>query len=360
MKPKNATIRDVARAAGVSISTVSRVLNQRGVLSEEIRDKVLRAVKKYHYVPQKPGRKSRHPNAAPKRRSRATRILGLLLSSGIMKYYAEGDPYYGRLLGGIYQAVDRVNYHLMVGLHDKDKHALPSLVTQNKVDGLLIDEQIPEAIQEQLAARLPVVYIDKGPIKTDASSVEVNLQAAIRDILSFLWNLGHRDVACFIPDDAASQAGLFADTYGRFFAEKGYRPRMDVLNVPRDINEKTHAKVLAEYIREILNAPVRPTAVISWDAYLITILSELKHLGVRVPEDMSIVGIDDTPAALQVDPQLSSYRFPLNEMGRMAVEVLLQKIADPTRTPCQILLKGELIARGSSGPAPVPVAGSQQ
>ncbi len=347
---KNTTIRDVAAAAGVSITTISRVLNQSPIPTEETRARVLEVVQQLNYVSQKPGRKSRHPERTPKR-SRLTHTVGLLLSANIMERYSQGDPYYARLLGGIYQGADQSHSHLMVGLYDRNRQVLPPWIMQNKVDGLLIDAEVPPPIQLQLSGRMPVVFLDSGPAHPTASSVEPNLEAAVTETLDHLWDLNHRDIALFLPRGEARLIHRLLAAYATFFQMKNHRPRLDLLNAPRDISAATHRQVLERYAGELAAARPRPTALVSWDIYSGDILAALERQGTDVPREISVVGFDDLPLAAQSRPPMTSYRFPMDEIGRLAVETLQQIIIHPAGPVRKILLTGRLVVRDSTGPA---------
>ena len=91
--------------------------------------------------------------------------------------------------------------------------------------------------------------------------------------------------------------------------------------------------------------------MVSWDTYVLTLMEELQGLGMRVPEEFSLVGIDDMAAARRSTPQLTSYRFPMDEMGRSAIELLIQQIEDRSRPVRHLQINGQLIERGSCAAA---------
>lgn len=352
MTKKKTTIRDVASVANVSIATISRVLNNSSVPSEEIRQRVQKVIAELNYVPQRPGRKKR--SAAPEAKSPAHlplnaqggRNLALVLHPNILVDYADGEIYHARFLKGIYEAATLFGCQLMVFTYDGSDLA-PGFLDQGRFQGLLVDDHLPLELQRELVSDLPVVFINSSPRRTASSSVRPNFESAVTEILNHLWDHGHRDIAHFMAVNSPMINPTMISVYERFFAERGYEPRVKALNIPRDINPDTHFEVLRAYTQEALSAPVRPTAIIGEDVYVARIFLELSAKGIRLPEEMSLVGIDDTTIARHLTPQLSSYRFPMEEIGKASVEELLHRIADPQRCNRQIFLDGTLVVRGT-------------
>lgn len=313
----------------------------------------MESIKTLRYIPLRPGRKSSKEPSGAKHRPMKTNTIGLLLSSEIMSHYTQGDPYYARLINGIYLAVEKLDRHLMIGIHRKGKAVLPAFVAQEKVDALLVDDILPPSLLAELyARRIPVVFIDKAPLP-GGCSVEANMEVAVFQILTYLWDLGHRNIASFLVDDESPEMDRFASAYRRFFQWKKHVPQVGILNQRHGISSKTHTDVLDRYVEEVLKTTFRPTAIISWDTYAAYIQKGLIQHGIHVPKQISIVGLDDTLTATQTTPNLSSYRFPLEEIGLHAIALLLEMLNDPERSSTQLLLEGTLILRESSGPAPM-------
>ncbi len=366
MTRKKTTIRDVASVANVSIATISRVLNNSSAPSEEIRQRVQKVIAELNYVPQRPGRKKRSPAAQEgKHRPRlpsttkGERTLALVLNPNILVDYADGEIYHARLLKGIYEAVAYFEYQLMVFTYDGNDLA-PAFLNQNRFQGLLVDDHLPLELQRALVRELPVVFINSSPRRTASSSVRPNFGSAVTEILHHLWDQGHREIAHFKAINSPLINPGMINAYERFFSEKGYEPKVRALNVPRDINPDTHLDVLRAYTDEVLAAPVRPTAILSEDVYVARILMELSMRGVRLPDEMSLVGIDDTTIACHLNPKLSSYRFPMEEIGKASVEELLHRIGDPERSNRQVFLDGTLIERETVAPISAPETNTKE
>jgi LacI family transcriptional regulator len=346
---KNVTIRDVANAANVSIATISRVLNKSSVPSDEIRERVEKVIAQLDYVPQRPGRKKSRPNAPSKTKERSTRTIGLVMNSRIFYDLSEGELYFARLLRGIHEAAANSNCNLRVSTDDGSQ-SIPPLIANTRLDGLLIDDHIAATAQKILKDRMPVVFIDSSPRGVSGSSVRPDYEHAIFDILTYLWDLGHRDIAVFKAANSPLINPQMLAAYSRFFSEHAYEPRVQSLNVPRVIDTSTHFEVMEQFANDIMAATPRPTAVVAEDVYAARIHVELAKLGVKIPEEISLVGIDDTSVALHLEPQLTSYRFPMDEIGRASIEELIQKIDNPSRATRQIFINGEIVFRKSVAP----------
>ena len=105
--------------------------------------------------------------------------------------------------------------------------------------------------------------------------------------------------------------------------------------------------MVADYAREFAATQPRPTALISWDAYACPLLVELQRAGLSVPADVSVMGMDDIIATRLLGPQLSSYRFPMDEMGRSATDLLIQRIEDRSRPVRHLVVNGQIVERAS-------------
>ena len=198
MKPRVANIREVARAAGVSRTTVSLVLNNSPVPSAETREKVLNAARDLNYRPDPMFRQALQRRRAGHEPSHlATQTIGYLTSQVIFEGAQHQDGYYSRVLAGIQQAIDRQHYHLMWKTANMDRLALPEMVVENRIDGLLIEGTFPPVLRELLAKRLPVTFIDRAYPELPANSAMPHIEQGAREVLHYLWELGHRNIVTF-------------------------------------------------------------------------------------------------------------------------------------------------------------------
>lgn len=340
-------IRVVAQKAGVSITTVSRVLNNSSIPSSDTRNRVMEVVRELNYQPDPIFRQAfrRRPETEGKRE--LTHTLGYIMSDSFLECALHGDGYYSRVLAGIQKSARQNRYHVMLGSAGPEAVALPEMVTEHRVDGLLVEGSFTDGFRQMLIQRLPVVFIDRSFPDLPASSVMPNIERAVQEELEYLWELGHRHIVCFQPATEVAQYQAHQRAFQRFFAERNLRPPHGRLCEPWHITTPTHEQVMAEYARQFVAARPMPTALIAYDVYARTFTDDLQRLGVRVPEDVSVIGMDDTTHARHGHPQLSSYRFPLDDMGRTAVELLVQRIQDRSRAVHHVLVNGQMVERAS-------------
>ena len=181
----------------------------------------------------------------------------------------------------------------------------------------------------------------------EADSVMPNSAQAVREQLQYLWELGHRNIVTFQPIVMESHIDVYLRAFHQFFAERNHSLANPRLCVPREINSGTHARVMGEYAKEIVDASARPTALVTWDVYACGLLVELLRVGLRVPQDISVIGMDDVLDARLSSPPLTSYRFPMEEMGRSATDLLIERIQDRRRPVRNLLINGLLVERAS-------------
>ncbi len=329
----NITIVDVAREAGVSYSTVSRVVNNFKYVKPETRDRVEAAMKKLGYV------------ANLKARSLAggrSQVIGMLI-------YELDSSYQVEIVRGVDSELTQSDYDLMLSTTHKRKRKESTYVTQltqGIVDGLLfVLPRYIEAYTEDLEGKgFPYVLIDH--LGMDDSKINtvtaMNWQGAY-DATKYLIELGHKRIGFitgFIEVSSAQERlagyqtalrdhGLFVDPElifkGDFFEESGY-----------------------EATEKLLGLSKPPTAIFaSNDVSAIGAMRAVDEAGYQVPKDISIIGFDDVPEATYVRPRLTTVRQPLREMGRIAARILMARIEDPTLPPEQVELPTELIIRDS-------------
>ncbi|MBI3087972.1 MAG: LacI family DNA-binding transcriptional regulator [Candidatus Omnitrophica bacterium] len=321
-------IADVARAAGVSTTTVSRVLNKVSTVDEANRRRVLDAIKKLRYRP--------NPSAQRLAAGR-TSTLGLI----IPRYQGVFHSYFAlQVIKGIGMSAERSQYDLL--LHITDGNALPG---QPAVEGLIFldiygcEETLDRALEEGIPTVVLNHYLEELPV----TCVAIDNRNGAQRVVDYLVKLGHRDIAT-ITGDLKTQAGL-----DRL---EGFVNAMKARRLP----------VNNEYIRygdfglpsarkamdEMLKLKERPTAVfVASDDMALEAVTVALAKGVRVPEEVSIVGFDDNPIAAQARVPLTTVRQPLDEMGRLGVDILTQQITGKKKSPTKLLLPTELIERQS-------------
>ncbi|MEA2164891.1 MAG: LacI family transcriptional regulator [Thermoanaerobaculia bacterium] len=306
-----ATIHDVAARAGVSVATVSRVLNGIAVVREETSRDVRAAAKFLRYV----------PNVAARALSiRRSQTIGIVLPDVHGEFFSE-------VIRGIDLAARRAGYHILVsGSHSEPGEMLEVVETmRGRVDGLMI--MAPDVtlapIEELRVRELPIVLLNAASGNGDTISID-NFGGA-RAMMHHLHALGHERIA-FVCGPAHN-----ADARERL---RGYRHSMRSLPAA-SVRALEHQGAFTEESgfaagQKICEAALKPTAVFAAnDSMAVGLLAAFAAAGIRVPESMTVVGFDDIPIARYVAPPLTTMRVDIAELGRRAFSLLLDVINNP-------------------------------
>jgi LacI family transcriptional regulator len=336
------TIKDVARLAGVSVATVSRVLNSSAPVREETRDRVLAVAKELRFAPNSAAR------SLSRRRAGA---LGVILPDLYGEFFSE-------LLRGIDQESQRAGHSLLVSSSHHDSHGVGAAVRamRGRVDGLLV--MAPEVAAAALEANLPdglaVVLLNPMP-GAGLDSITVDNAGGARLVVQHLAAMGHGRIA-FITGPTRN-----ADAQGRL---RGYRAAMRAAGLPVDDALVARGEFTEESGWRAAHAIVsqpgeRPTAIFAAnDASAVGALAALREAGVSVPEEMAVVGFDDIPIARYATPPLTTVRVAIDVLGARAATLLLRAITGPARRPSRgarrEIVPAELVVRASCGPPPPP------
>jgi LacI family transcriptional regulator len=331
----NVTIIDVAEEAGVSYATVSRVLNNEAHVKPETRERVLRAMTHLGYSV------NRQARSLVRGRSQ---IIGLLV-------HDRATEYVGEIIRGIEAELGVAQYDLMLYTTHRRKTRESSYVAslaQGLADGLLLVlPRNPEAYLASLRQRrFPYVLIDHQGIGETAPAVGATNHAGAYDATQYLIELGHRRIG-FIT--GAMELGCARDRL------EGYQAalRKHQLAADPDLIVEGDFFQPGGYTgaRKLLALPQPPTAIFaSNDVSAFGVMEAVRDVGRRIPEDISILGFDDIPQAASVHPPLTTVRQPLEQMGRVATQMLLEYIHDPQHPAERKELGTELVIRHSCQP----------
>lgn len=333
-----ATVLDVAKRAGVSPMTVSRVVNSSGPVSPKLRTRVEKALKETGYVPN---------SVARNLRTKRTDTIGLVMPDIT-------NPFFTHVVRGVEVAARDAGLLLLLTNTDQrpDEEArVVSMLLQRQVDGMLA---IPAGTCAETArlckdAGVPLVIVDRRP-ETPGSIdvVRADSEGGAYELGKLLASLGHRYVAAITGPAYVPTAVDRAAGFSQAVQEEGLPPPI-ILHGDFSL-ESGH-----EMTMELMKLDPRPTAVFAANNFLaIGTQHAVEELGLRVPEDVALVGLDDLPADMVTFPFLTVAAQPAEEMGRRAVALLLKRIKEPGAPPEEILLPTELTIRRSSGD-PLPV-----
>jgi LacI family transcriptional regulator len=326
---------DVARSAGVSLSTVSRVVNDYAGINEDTRRRVLAAMRDLGYVAHIPARALA---------SGRTQMLGLLAQE-------VANPFHYAVIGGVDEQVARADFDLLLctthARREKEAEYVARL-SHGQVDGLLIvlPRGLPDYVEQLRAEGFPFVIIDYDAEAPGCTVVNAANRTGTRKAVEHLIALGHRRIAFITGRSNVGATHTRLDGYRDALAAAGIVVDGSMIAQGDFLEARGHAAAL-----ELLALPDPPTAIFgSSDATAFGVLRAAREIGLAVPRDLSVVGFDDVPEASYVSPALTTVRQPLREMGREAVRQLLGLLAEPARPTARIVLETDLVVRHSTAP----------
>lgn len=328
-----ATIKDVARRAKVSVASVSRALNGKGVIMPATRKRILRAAEKLHYVPHA---------AARTLSTRRTQTIGALLPDIYGEFFSE-------LIRGIDQAARRHGLHLLVtGSHGDAAEAEAAVrAMAGRVDGLLMMSPYvdSEPLGKFLPARGPIVLMNSRDKQRALASLTVDNYGGAFSMVRHLAGLGHRSIAHITGPDNNFDARERLRAYRA--AMTRLQPGAPAAVVVGDFSQESGYAAG----QQILRASERPDAIFAAnDMMAIGCLFALTEAGIRVPDEIAITGFDDIPIARFVTPPLTTVRVDITGLGSLAVERLVTAIeAKGEGHPSSEVVKAELVVRISCG-----------
>jgi DNA-binding LacI/PurR family transcriptional regulator len=334
---RGVTLEEVARIAGVSRATVSRVVNGNPRVNHDTRRTVEKAVERLGYIPN------------PAARSLVTRrsdSVALVIAEPSGRLFV--DPYFPRLLRGVGAELSARGLQLVLLMPEdsRDERRVERYLASGHVDGaLLVSLHGDDPVPEHLASRgVPVVVGARPPHGAAVSYVDVDNVQGARSAVEHLINTGRRTVATIAgPSDMAPGIDRL----------EGYRQALRAAGLPLD----PELEAVADFsdnggeaaMRRILGARPEVDGVFAAsDLMAIGAIRALREAGRRIPDDVGVVGYDDS-IARTVDPPLTSVRQPVEEMGREMTRLLVQAIEEGGSVPKRVVLGTDLIVRRSSG-----------
>jgi len=338
---KGATIYSVAERAGVSVATVSRMVNGSGYVGQQSRSRIQEAMEALQFEPN---------GLARSLNTKQSELLGLLLTD-------IANPFSAQIARGVQDAARGARYIPIICSTDTPEAERDTVraLRRKRVDGLILTPMQGERSDENMALLhtlcdkgMAMVCIGRRPVHPHADEVSTDTNAGARAAVVHLAALGHRRIG-FIGGQISRGVAM-----GRL---AGYRQGLADAELPADVSLVREGELDEDSGRRetlaLLSLPLPPTAVFCVnDRTAFGALAALAERGRRVPEDVSVVGFDDIPLAALIRPALTTVRQPAHELGRLAATFLLGRIAHPETPHQRSVLPCQLVARQSSGRAP--------
>ncbi len=336
MAEEKLTIRHIAKLAGVSRSTVSRVINDHPSVRRETREQVLSIVAETGFRPDPIARSLS---------SRRAGIIGLVIPLAIQSLFE--DPFFARLMQGISQGCNMHDYTLALFLlHTQEEEAklYPRLSRRQLLDGVIVtatrngDPLIPQL----LANRVPFVLHGRHE-DPRVSFADVDNVAGAYLAVTHLVRLGRRRIALI----TGPSGSLAAEDRKRGYLDALQERRLSIdeaLIIHGDFTETSSHQAMQGLL------PHEPDAVfVASDSMALGALRALREAGKRVPDEVAVVGFDDMPQAATADPPLTTIRQPIQQTGLLAVEMLIDILGNGANPARRIILPTELVIRASCG-----------
>ena len=330
----------IAEKAGVSRSTVSRVINNEPYVSEKTRERVMQVIEQEGFVP--------NP-AARMLVTQRTQVIGVIFPRNAIKLF-EDRYFYPTLLEGVTEVTNALDYSMLLWMKDavNDENRFYQRVLKNRLmDGLIVVSPTTDNnhfLSELLAAGTQFVMVERPDVHTDQISYVTvdNIEATIT-AMNHLINLGRQRISTI--------TGALDNVDG-IDRLKGYRKALEHSAIDLDENliyegdfsQNSGYRGMKQLLKHDVDAVFAsnvPTAIGAMNA--------IAEAGLRIPEDIAIIGFDDLPSTLETKPPLTTVRQPIREKAILATRMLINQIEGNTKSPQQVLLPTQLVIRESCG-----------
>lgn len=330
------TINEIALKAGVSVSTVSRALNDKKGVSQKMRDRIVHIANEVNYFP--------HSSARALVQKRIG-VIGVVIPR--TSEFAFQNPFYPKMLMGISSTAQQHDYHLMLSINKRKDYV--SLYYRKLVDGIIvIGNRIHASYMTELNENnIPSVVVPGYPADSDYNipSVSADSFKSVQRAVSYLIKLGHRKIAFILGEKTSMFSIERLEAYKAAFKEN------DLTYDPKYIVESDFSQTDGfRLMGELLNLPDPPTSVICInDNVTPGVMHQIKKRGLKIPEDISVVAIGSSDVLDLFEPPLTTIKTPVIEIGKTAAHVLIQLIETGHCAKKHIGIPSELIIRDSTG-----------
>lgn len=329
-------IKEVAKISETSIATVSRVINNSGYVKQETRDRIQEVINRLEYKPLE------RSNG-----NKASNTIGLIVPN-------IENPFYGKIASHMSSMANSFNYNIMLlnikGIEDNKDQYLNELIS-NRVDGLVYASSYKSIEIAQIAQKnnIPVVILDREIINAKITSVSVNNNYGAYIATEHLINLGHKHIA-YIGAENNVEISVKR--------KEGYLSALETYNLPFNEDYIRYGDFTMqkgfECMQSLFAQNKEITAVLAVnDLMAIGAINFFHKNGIRVPEDVSIVGFDNISLSENISPSLTTVEYPIERMSEVVIDKILKQIKSKENNEEMITLFPKMVVRESTGPAKI-------
>lgn len=329
------TIKDVARHAGVSPATAARVVGGYGYVAETTRRKVAAAVKALDYRPN---------TIARSMVTKSTRTIGVVITDIT-------NPFFAQLVRSIEEVTWQRGYTLILANTDEDsqrEQAILNALLEKRVDAFILvpasSKNLPH-LRDLARQEAPVILVDRAVDDLPVDMVMVDNQAGAVQAVRHLVNLGHQRIGIVLDNLEITTNKERLEGYRRALQESGLPDEPSLIQSCQYTSQSAYALV-----QQMLAHPGRPTALFTANNFMtLGALKAIQEAGLRIPEDIALVGFDDLEWNQLSDPQLTVVAQPVAQIGEIAAQIIISRLQGGEAPPMEIRLKTNFIVRASCG-----------
>lgn len=329
------TIKEIAKRAGVSYSTVSRALNHKKGVRPEVREDIIQLAREMKYFPD-----SKAKALVEKR----VGVIGVVIAR--TSEFTFQNPYYSHVLLGLSSVATEHDYRLMLSINEQDSYA--SLYHRHLVDGIIVvanrmdDEHIPELVQDEVPAVAIPGYLKDSQV--DIASVNSENFHSVYRAVSYLIGLGHRDIAFILGQMNSKYTVERLEAYQAAFKDKNLEAKPEYIR-ESDFTKRDGFRLMGK----LLDLPNPPSSVLCiTDAVTPGVLHQIASRGLDIPEDISVVAIGCSDHLELFEPPLTTIKIPAVQVGESAARMLIQLIEDGHTEEKHVVIPSDLIVREST------------
>ncbi len=328
-----ATMKDIARLAGVSTSTVSHVINKSRFVSDEIAERVNNAAQQLNYAPSALARSLK---------MNRTKTIGMLVTTST-------NPFFGEVVKGVERSCYHQGYNLILCNTEGDNQRMKASINtllQKRVDGLLLMCSTLEGERLDVFDRypdIPIVVMDWGPILFASDKIQDNSLQGGYMAAKHLIECGHKEIGCITGPLIRHQAQMRYEGYKRALAEAGIAINPDWI-----VESDFECEGGYQAFEKLYERGKLPSALfVCNDMMAMGVIQAASQRGLRVPDDLSLIGYDDVHIAKFMTPALTTIHQPKYRLGKAAVDTLLYRLENPDTTAQVVQLEPTLVVRNS-------------